>query len=671
MSKAFDRVLIVMFENQYRSYVMKDPFMAKLRMAGADLTNSFGAFHPSQTNYIASLAGEVCAVTNDTPPAAALTQQSLVNLLEAQNVSWKAYMEGYPNEPWNPAWANPSYPITDQPTTEYPNNGTDLAYYFRKHNAFASFQDIQSSQERWAKIVDEGQFWKDVQAKDWPEYGWFTPDIWNDGHYAYNTHTSANPRTQLVPQMSTWLEYTFFGNLPADKVQGAAAWGVPNVGLKLDLDLLQTDPDQAWANSNVPEGTLIVITFDEADFDATGYDTNYDGPNQIYTVLLGNMITPGTTIDTPHNHYSLMNTIERNFNLGSLNKNDKDANHIRALWNEQYSWSAVTDTNTESGNTLAATTFKGVNYVLYTDTAGTLQLTGLKADGTWIAPVALPAQSTGLVAMASTEDTMMIMLSEVNGMCFNMMYEPGMGFSGVAGLPISTPESIAFTEYQDYADSAWKFMFCWSDSTGLISYQVYSGGSWQTKQSVGQYTDGPLQVAQMGPSLFLVYKESNTREMRMTSYNLAPFNAFDAQNFEDQPDVENNTSLHAWSPADFPVGNFAKKMNATQNQYQSRGAMAMATIAGEMHLVHRGGYTDTPQAYDTFFGLTGIFTASSQWTNGFGTIDQAGWTTENELSDVQLAVDGPMAMASDGTSLFLIWLDQMSNTLKYKTATYQ
>ena len=57
MKKAFDRVLIVMFENQYRSYVVQHPFMRKLAAAGAELTNSFGAFHPSQTNYLASLAG--------------------------------------------------------------------------------------------------------------------------------------------------------------------------------------------------------------------------------------------------------------------------------------------------------------------------------------------------------------------------------------------------------------------------------------------------------------------------------------------------------------------------------------------------------------------------------------------------------------------------------------
>ena len=671
MSKVFDRILIVMFENQYRSYVMQDPFMAKLRTAGADMTNYFGAFHPSQTNYIASLAGEVCAVTNDTPPAAPLPQQTMVDVLEAKNVSWKAYMEGYPNESWNPVWANPPYPSTDQPTTEYPDNGTDLANYFRKHNAFASFETIQSSQERWAKIVDEGQFWKDVIAGDLPEYSWFTPDIWNDGHYVYNTHVDTNPRTQLVPQMSTWLEYTFFGNLPADKAQGAAGWGVANVGLNLDIDLLLTDPQQAWKNSNVPAGTLIVVTFDEADYDATGYDTNYDGPNQIYTVLLGDMIEPGTTFDTPYNHYSLMNTIQRNFGLDNLGKNDAAANPIRFLWNEQFEWSAVQAGTLAVGDQLAAVNYNGVNYIMYNSSAGSesLSLASQQSDGSWSAPSAVPIQSQGQVALAANGQGLLAAFGNAGGSLKVCFYNAD-GWQTPTVISSDAATSLALTAYTDTADGKGKFMLCWADSSNAISFQVYADGSWSSTASVGQYTDGPMQLSQMGPSLYLVYKERNTRQMRMTSFNLGPFNAFQALNFDDDPAPENDTSLHAWSPADFPVGNFAKKMAALQNQYQSRGAMAMESIQGEMHLVHRAGYSDQPQAYSTFFGLTGIFTAANQWTNGYGTIDQAGWTAEVELADIQLAVDGPMAMASDGQSMLLVWVDQSTGKLNQRTGGY-
>lgn len=199
MEKPFERVLIVMFENQYRNYVMQTPFMQKLATAGADMMNYFGAFHPSQTNYIASLAGEVCATTVDIPPANPLKQRTLVDLMEEQGISWKAYMEAYPGQDWNPAWTNPDYDPTLEPITEAPAAPL-MPRYFRKHNAFASFYSTQQSQARWEKIVSDAVFWQDVNANTLPQYAWFTPDIWNDGHYLYNTSIDTNPRTQSISQ---------------------------------------------------------------------------------------------------------------------------------------------------------------------------------------------------------------------------------------------------------------------------------------------------------------------------------------------------------------------------------------------------------------------------------------------------------------------------------------
>jgi len=75
-------------------------------------------------------------------------------------------------------------------------------------------------------------------------------------------------------------------------------------------------------------GTLIVITWDEDDM-------KHD--NHIYTALLGSMITPGIILasstliisgsrdSTHYNHFSLLKTVEDNWNLGSLNRGDKEA----------------------------------------------------------------------------------------------------------------------------------------------------------------------------------------------------------------------------------------------------------------------------------------------------------------------------------------------------------
>ena len=91
-NRAFDHVLIIMFENQYRGYVMGNPYMRRLAQQGIQLGSCFGVMHPSQTNYISSIAGELCNVTSDDRPPL-LDQRTIVDLLEEApgNLKWKAY----------------------------------------------------------------------------------------------------------------------------------------------------------------------------------------------------------------------------------------------------------------------------------------------------------------------------------------------------------------------------------------------------------------------------------------------------------------------------------------------------------------------------------------------------------------------------------------------------
>ncbi|MDJ0628961.1 MAG: alkaline phosphatase family protein [Rhodobacter sp.] len=661
MSKVFDRILIVMFENQYRSYVMTDPFMRKLARAGMNMTNFFGCFHPSQTNYVASLAGELCAVTNDTPPAAPLMQQTLVDLMEPAGVSWKAYMEAMPAEPWNPVWQDPNYDTSLAPTDQFPDKGPDLARYFRKHNAFASFHTIQASAARWAKIVDDTRFWKDVAAGDLPDYGWFTPDIWNDGHYLYNTHIDTNPRTQLIPQMSAWLEHIFLGNIDAGKLQGGGAAGLDALGLNLDIDLLIADPAAAWAASRVPPGTLIVVTFDEADYDAAGYDTAYDGPNQIYTVLLGDMIEPGSTCDLPLNHYGLMRTVERNFDLGTLGKNDATANWVRPLWGESFAWSDPAPVNLTTGADFAVADMGGVAHMVYRSaTVGGLALAVL-ADGAWvdqghIAGVGEPSQPQALkLAGLGSEGLLLATVGDDGEICLGQ-YSPANSPDWlVRHTGVRTAGDIALAGYTDIADGGTKAMLAWQDDNGFIRSAVFSDGCLGEAVPVGALSDGPMALAQFGPSLFLVYKERNTRGLRVTSYNLAPFNAFKAQTFDDKPAPVNDTGLHQWAATDFPVGHFAKKFAGLQNDYRAWGNLALGAIDGEMRLVHRGAYADTPQAYEETFALTGILAPVHPYSNGYGGLDQAGWTAETELAPVQLDPGSAIGLTRDGEGYVLVW----------------
>src|SRR5208283_5504522 len=146
--RAFDRVLVIMFENQYRGYVLGNPYMRRLARQGIQLGNYFGVMHPSQTNYIASIAGELCNVTSDDRPPL-LDQRTIVNLIEEApgRLRWKAYMESYvPNQaPWTQEFS--------------PKDGSP---YFVKHNPFSSFSSIVRNQERWRHIANEAALFADL-----------------------------------------------------------------------------------------------------------------------------------------------------------------------------------------------------------------------------------------------------------------------------------------------------------------------------------------------------------------------------------------------------------------------------------------------------------------------------------------------------------------------------
>ncbi len=89
--KAFDRIFIIIFENEHRTTVMANDYMKGLAARGINLSNYFGVAHPSQPNYVAAIAG-LPLVDGDKCPSN-LPQTNLVDLLEAKGVSWKAYME--------------------------------------------------------------------------------------------------------------------------------------------------------------------------------------------------------------------------------------------------------------------------------------------------------------------------------------------------------------------------------------------------------------------------------------------------------------------------------------------------------------------------------------------------------------------------------------------------
>ncbi|KAJ5168875.1 uncharacterized protein N7482_004469 [Penicillium canariense] len=157
----------------------------------------------------------------------------------------------------------------------YVNQKTGANDYMRKHNPLMSYNSVTSNTDRLAKSKNFTMFYEDLDNNKLPQWMFITPNMTNDGHDSSLATAGTWSRNFLTPLLSN--------------------------------ESFNTDR------------TLIILTFDE------GLTT---GTNQVYAVLLGGAVSSakvGTTDGTAYNHYSLLKTVETNWNLGSLGENDVDA----------------------------------------------------------------------------------------------------------------------------------------------------------------------------------------------------------------------------------------------------------------------------------------------------------------------------------------------------------
>jgi hypothetical protein len=269
VGRYFNRVLIIVLENQDYEAAMRDPYLGSLAEAGANLTDYHGLFHPSYSNYLALVAGREYRTFLDGQIDA--PDPTIGRSLDRRGLTWKNYAEGYPVDPDRDpggCFAGPDF----RPTR-----------YARKHVPFLSFVPVRQAERRGAgHVVPAYQFGRDLAGGMLPAYAFYSPNLNNDGH-------------------DTGLAY-------------ASDW------LRGFLEPLRRHP------AFMKDG-LVVVTFDES----AGTVLTPGDPNHIYTVLLGDRVRPGRYAQ-PANHYNLLRTIEDNFGLPPLADGDGGAKPITGIW---------------------------------------------------------------------------------------------------------------------------------------------------------------------------------------------------------------------------------------------------------------------------------------------------------------------------------------------------
>jgi len=246
-------VFVVVLENTDASSAIQQPFLSQLASKGALLTNYSAITNPSQPNYIGLTSGGTWGIADDNNHT--VDVRHIGNLIEEKGLTWKSYAEGYPG-------------------------GCDLSAsigtYYRKHEPFLSYTNVQSDATRCANIVNSSQFTKDLAAGALPNFSLYVPDINDDGH------------DTGVAYADSWLSTTF--------------------------GPLINDP-------TFMKNNLLIVTFDEG-----------DQANQVYTVLYGDAVKAGSTSAQATGHYGLLATIEQYLGVGSLGQADATAQPITGIW---------------------------------------------------------------------------------------------------------------------------------------------------------------------------------------------------------------------------------------------------------------------------------------------------------------------------------------------------
>src|SRR4051812_47875999 len=85
--KHFNRVVIVVFENEGFGNSISEPFFSTFAKAGANFTFYFGVTNPSQGNYIAMTSGDLNGVNWDSQYD--LDVHHIGDLLEEKGLTWK------------------------------------------------------------------------------------------------------------------------------------------------------------------------------------------------------------------------------------------------------------------------------------------------------------------------------------------------------------------------------------------------------------------------------------------------------------------------------------------------------------------------------------------------------------------------------------------------------
>ena len=147
--QVFDRFIQIWLENTDFKQASSNSVFQNLSAQGILCSSYYGVTHPSQPNYIASVGGDFWGLAGDEFTAVPNNISTIIDLLEAKNISWSTYQENMPTD----GYAEYNY-----------TNSDNYTYYVRKHNPLAVYDSVGQNSTRAPRIRNFNDFAVDVGA---------------------------------------------------------------------------------------------------------------------------------------------------------------------------------------------------------------------------------------------------------------------------------------------------------------------------------------------------------------------------------------------------------------------------------------------------------------------------------------------------------------------------
>jgi hypothetical protein len=312
-----DHIYVIMLENHSQSSVIDDPnapFITSLAHRYGTADHYFGVTHPSMPNYLALVGGDNYGLEDDNDQNVVnLDRTNLVDQLESHHVSWDAYLDTLPANKLDRF--GPTLP-----------DGTTVSLYAKKHNPFVLFDDIISNPARMSHVKDYTALGADLNGPHPASFVWITPNQCNDMHGGVFVTVAGHSETPCpfgsakddANDAALKQKADQFVHTAVDTIMGSRAW------TKRSAIVIVTDENDFTGNTETggwesAEGCCDSPYVAKGDprVSATWPGGTYGG-GLIPAIVVTGSGPRHLVSHTPYNHYSLLTTIEDNWQLGHI-----------------------------------------------------------------------------------------------------------------------------------------------------------------------------------------------------------------------------------------------------------------------------------------------------------------------------------------------------------------